>query len=475
MKLSRISILLLALVLILVSGCIFGGGDKVKEYTISGTVINLSGGPIDGVILSISGDKDLVIDTFDENGGWSAVVEGSVTVKPSHEDYTFEPKEIVVTKANSEVNFTGSYTGPYTISGTVTDENQDPIDNVVLIISGTDTDLEVVDFDDDGAWSAEVIGSVTVTPKLEYYVFAPDSLTVGSPSEGIDFVGTYLELFNISGTVVDEEGEPLPGALVVITGYNDDEVTADEEGAWSAEVRGPVSVTAVVDGLNFETIVVEEAKDNIVLMGTEDSMPELILHYTFDDVEDGIVLDSSPNGFNGEVCGNPDFVPGLFGNALACNGEDAYVGLVKNYFSFGEYPNFTLSLWIKPKTLGNWTMIFTAYAEQDMLLGFLEDKLGMFWGTYMGWTKTFAVPTNDWTHVAFSFGDELGTLYINGVEVAANELETTVDAMQGPFEIFGIGGGDHNGKFHGDLDDFRLFAGELTANQVLAIYNEAEF
>lgn len=189
MKLSRISVLLLALVLVFTTGCfsIFGA----KEYTISGTVVDTEGNPIEGVKINITGKTKAVVDEFDEEGAWTAVVKGNVTVIPVHELYSFAPAEIEVKAARDNLDFVGTYLGPYNIAGTVLDEFGNTISGTKVVITGQ-VEKEVDVNAEDGTWSAEVRGKVNVTAVDEDIAFSFNTLNVSSEASNLELVGKYV-------------------------------------------------------------------------------------------------------------------------------------------------------------------------------------------------------------------------------------------------------------------------------------------
>ncbi|WOD44706.1 TonB-dependent receptor [Hwangdonia lutea] len=75
---------------------------------------------------------------------------------------------------------------------------------------------------------------------------------------------TYSQTTSISGTVVDDSGQPLPGANIIVTGTSIGTVT-DFDGAFNLSVgeNPPFSVQASMIG--FETVTIEVTKNNQVL------------------------------------------------------------------------------------------------------------------------------------------------------------------------------------------------------------------
>lgn len=107
---ARRTLLPIAIVFIafVLAACGGGGGSpQPKTYTVSGIVVDDGGDPIDGVTLTI-GTTGTIVETKD-GGKWTASgLTGTVTVTPTHDDYTFEPESVSVTKGASNIKFTGT-------------------------------------------------------------------------------------------------------------------------------------------------------------------------------------------------------------------------------------------------------------------------------------------------------------------------------------------------------------------------------
>lgn len=78
-----------------------------ESYTISGTVVDGNGNAIDGVSISITGDTDLTVD-LEGGKNWSANVEGTVTVTPVKDGWTFTPSPEEVSSATDSLDFVGA-------------------------------------------------------------------------------------------------------------------------------------------------------------------------------------------------------------------------------------------------------------------------------------------------------------------------------------------------------------------------------
>lgn len=269
MKISRIYTILLALVLAFTIGCVSVSGPN--EYTISGTLLDGNGGPINGAVINITGKTNLVISEFGENGAWTAAVKGNVTITPEHADYSFIPVNIKTSKAKDDINFTGTLEGMYSVSGTVVDTDGDPIEGVKINITG-DTILIITEFDENGGWRAAVQGDVNITPRHKDYSFTPPYIKVEESNENINFVGTNIGTYKISGKILDSEGQPIEGAIIYISGATTLVVQDfDEGGYWEAEVRGTVTVRPEHENYKFDEygVKIKNPSDEVDFIGKQ--------------------------------------------------------------------------------------------------------------------------------------------------------------------------------------------------------------
>jgi len=217
---------------ILFTGCLLDKDDsteqKVKEYTISGTVNGT-----DGVTVKLSGDASdsLVVST--EGGTYSFTVAegGNYTVTPSKELYTFSPVSKSFTNITSDqIQAFIATLNTYTISGTV-----NGTDGVTIKLSGDASDSLVVSTDG-GTYSFTIAesGNYTVTPSKENYTFSPINKSFTNiSSDQIQAFTATLNTYTISGTVTGASG-----VTVILSGdASDSLVVSTDGGGYSFTVK----------------------------------------------------------------------------------------------------------------------------------------------------------------------------------------------------------------------------------------------
>lgn len=218
---------------------------------ISGKVTDDQGKALTGVTIQAknnivrsnsNGEYEVVVPT-----GWS----GRIT--PTLGNYEFSPAFESIQDAQNQtqnINFVGTYTGTYFISGKVSDVINQPIAQIPL--SGFS---EVVYTNDFGYYVGEVPArwTGTITPELTGYESNPGSMIyVDVRSDLVDqnFLIRKIGSLYIIGIVNDENGQSFPG--VTLTGFPET-TRVDQSGKFFGEVtKGWTgSITPVAEGYTF--------------------------------------------------------------------------------------------------------------------------------------------------------------------------------------------------------------------------------
>ena len=226
---------------------------------------------------------------------------------------------------------------------------------------------------------------------------------------------------------------------------------------------------------------------------------------------DGNLNDSSGNGKNGTkagACVFNDFNRNNLGtSALRFNANDGGAGCLVDNLGSAQTPflaysqNFTYSLWIKPSS-GNDMWVFgqssTNGATQwaRFVLGQTEDKANGSVNVGVNGKASFFIPAaggnsllvtdptaysqTAWTHyaavVSNSAGNSTVKLYKNGALIATtvkNNVTYTNPSTSSPNLMASERNDNNSGQrpYLGLLDDLRVYARALAANEVAALYN----
>ncbi|MHC4431746.1 MAG: LamG domain-containing protein [Planctomycetota bacterium] len=213
----------------------------------------------------------------------------------------------------------------------------------------------------------------------------------------------------------------------------------------------------------------------LLLSAAANCSADLVAHLGFDEGSGNVAHDTSGNGHDGTLNGDPQWVAGRFGGALDFDGADDYVEI-----SRVVQDDFTLAAWIKTDTPGVnlgaqgyqgsgliWSDI--GGVANDFILAVLGTKLSFFCGNPdLSVNSDQDVVTGEWVHVAAtrSAQDRKIAIYING------QHEKTIDhANTGPLnaiETIAIGGNVLDSRYYtGLIDDVRIFDHALLPGEIL--------
>ena len=226
----------------------------------------------------------------------------------------------------------------------------------------------------------------------------------------------------------------------------------------------------------------------ITLAGANGIMAQeegLILYLPFDEGSGDKAEDLSDTGLDGTVHGNADWVEGFKGKAIGLDGETAYVNLPASDVLHEAGEQVTFALWFNATEVPQ----NVAWGELGTLIGrgnngdftlFVLDGCvkaicftdGGAWlelpaGAQQGvCVPEVAVEANRWYHVALTYEDPIGKLYLDG-ELAlegegpggairyADDNWTQFGALRGKQQFF-----------NGAIDEIRIYSKALTPEEI---------
>ena len=166
--------------------------------------------------------------------------------------------------------------------------------------------------------------------------------------------------------------------------------------------------------------------------------------------------------------------PGIDGNALVCDGGCVEV---PKHSLLSVTQGVSVSCWVKTDTAGQgntWILnrVFQGGTATGYRLGVLDGK-PCFEVPQTDWSHhlkaSVDLPTGRWVHLAGTFDGKTIRIYVDGVEQGSMERPGPVNTNDfhlclGNYEI------DHASHFEGLIDEVKLYASSLTAEQVKAQY-----
>ena len=210
----------------------------------------------------------------------------------------------------------------------------------------------------------------------------------------------------------------------------------------------------------------------------------LVGWWTFDgkDMSGVQAYDRSGNGNRGILTSGPVRVSGKIGQALSFDGVNDYVDAGTGS-ALTNLRTFTLSAWVKPRTVGTSGGRIIDKHNGDGSGGWVfyitSNKLGFF--TVDGidnaeWQSAAnSISYNTWQHVVVTFQNG-GTpiFYVNGIvsAVTNNDMGTQLLGDDSSLSVkIGDAPIDNTTAFNGLIDDVRIYSRALSADEIKRLYN----
>ena len=193
--------------------------------------------------------------------------------------------------------------------------------------------------------------------------------------------------------------------------------------------------------------------------------PENILGvWLFDEVNGNIVKDSSKNGKDGTIGGNPTLVTGKFGKALEFDGASDFVNVPVN---LNESKEVTEVIWTRTNKLPPGERYQIISNDSGSYGRIMQIRPTDYWIFHTeGQAITYAViPTlNSWEHLAATWSTKEVKLYING-KLVATGVGDTATYNDGATTNIGRNFGQKD-YYNGSLDEVALFNVVLTEDDI---------
>jgi len=199
---------------------------------------------------------------------------------------------------------------------------------------------------------------------------------------------------------------------------------------------------------------------------------ELVGHWKFDETSGATASDSSGNGNDGTLEGNPQWVTGKIDGALEFDGDGDYVdcGNAASLDICGADAQVTIALWVNTPdvsrahgalvTKGEWNAGYSLMINGDTTTLVAADRD----------TNSGDLVTNDqWYHLAVTTDGATGevTFYINGQLSEVHEKNISgIGQSDMPVNIAREQWGGGRWYFNGMIDDVRIYNRILTEDEI---------
>jgi fibronectin type 3 domain-containing protein len=214
---------------------------------------------------------------------------------------------------------------------------------------------------------------------------------------------------------------------------------------------------------------------------------DLFVHLKFDDGSGTTASDESGNGWNGTLVNTPTWTSaGKVNGALTLSQANStapqYVTLPSGIMA-GQ-TSFTIAAWVYLTTSTTWMRVFdfgtgtNNYMFLTVHNGSNVPRFAILTAgnsTEQGINGSAAIPTGAWTHIAVTYANNLGTLYVNGFFAGSNASMTWTPSLLGTTTQNYIGRSQWSADpyLNGSVDDFRIYAHALTSTEIRALATTA--
>ncbi|MCP4257715.1 MAG: LamG domain-containing protein [Planctomycetes bacterium] len=191
---------------------------------------------------------------------------------------------------------------------------------------------------------------------------------------------------------------------------------------------------------------------------------DLIAHWQFDESSGSIAHDTSGNGSNGTLKGDPQWVSGRIGGAIQLDGDGDYVDIGSVGISGTDQR--TVAGWAKASTtdIAPWTSVFGFVPDGDTDGTYYDievDDNGNYIVFVGGWGAIFIPVDTQWHHFAVNYNGEGGSWFLDG------QLVDSLDGAIGTTDQVRIGVRPSTSNyFPGLIDDVRIYNTVLTQTEL---------
>ena len=200
----------------------------------------------------------------------------------------------------------------------------------------------------------------------------------------------------------------------------------------------------------------------------------LVAYWTFNDKDGDTASDSTDNGHDGTLIGDPQWVGGYFEGALEFdqNGEEVEVPFHADL----NQETFTISAWVSitPGSTGHRAVVSCRDVgpQRGYIFYATPNNTWQFWtGGNNTWNKVSgpAVNVDEWEHIAGVYTDGKQKFYVNGELVGEIDSALSLNTAQNLLIGAGANEKDHNFFFKGMIDEVRIYDRELSLDEITSV------
>ena len=208
--------------------------------------------------------------------------------------------------------------------------------------------------------------------------------------------------------------------------------------------------------LTFAIIILPAASQNVV--------EGLVAYWAFDETDGDTASDSSLNGHDGTLVGDPQWTEdGYFGGGLVFDQDGDEVDVP--FHADLNQETFTICAWANAATGGTGHRAVISSRDDSPQRGYIfyatPNNTWQFWTGGGGW-KSVQGPTvnlDNWEHLAGVYSDGSQKFYVNG-ELVGERDDAAISINTTHEFLIGAGANEtpnHNYRFRGTIDEVCLF------------------
>jgi len=233
------------------------GSTPSPIFSITGRVTDVAGAGMSEVAVALSGSQTVMTQT-NSNGDYTFAdlpTSGQYLITPTKNHYTYNSAfETFTTPSEDQTADFTAELKTHVISGIIM-AGGNPLDDVTVTLSGGETGTATTN--NVGAYSFTVSagGDYTLTAGKTHYTFDSPVSTTSDLSADMTFdFNAALNRHQISGRILDADGETLAGATVALSGSQTGTTTSGTDGAFAFTVNagGDYTLTAAKTHYTFD-------------------------------------------------------------------------------------------------------------------------------------------------------------------------------------------------------------------------------
>jgi hypothetical protein len=200
----------------------------------------------------------------------------------------------------------------------------------------------------------------------------------------------------------------------------------------------------------------------------------LVAYWSFEEVDEDVLIDHSGNGNDGTINGDPEWVDGPCGKAMEFDGADDYIRVPNSEsYNFANEDPFSISLWINYEAKGDYAGVMQKFNGGYPFKVEVDTGNVLYCSIYDGTNNPRANIGNvngEWHHCVFMKDADNVYSYLDGVlkATAANTItgqtSNTVDLYIGARRLGNL-------MYLGMLDEIAIYNRFLTEDEIVEAGN----